>query len=343
MLGYAGWYGRDIYREILFYLPLQQVLLMPPVLYFYFRSLLDQTFQFQKKDWLHFVPAFAYLIYSLLVFMVDHFFSGFYYFYENQRDKDFEDWYNGLGVASMLFYLLVSLKQYECYRRISVEELSFADAVSFSWARKILWSFIILLILRILFFVLHPEWGSFGQKFWYYIAFSLLLYYISIRGYFNTVSSKVSFQNVSQAEGLPNLIELNLKPIILEDKEKESDLEEELALTHWAEQLEELMKREKLYEQPELVISDLAKRMGLPSKKISQIINQRMGVNFNDYVNRHRTWAVLKKLENGMHHRQTLLSIAFECGFNSKTTFNRAFKKITSKNPKDFIDKLGKI
>ena len=67
MFGYAGWYSKPILRDILFYVPFQQLLLLAPVLYFYFKTLLDKSFSFSKKDYFHFLPSALYLIYSLIV------------------------------------------------------------------------------------------------------------------------------------------------------------------------------------------------------------------------------------------------------------------------------------
>ncbi|MFM8912794.1 MAG: helix-turn-helix domain-containing protein [Flammeovirgaceae bacterium] len=62
-------------------------------------------------------------------------------------------------------------------------------------------------------------------------------------------------------------------------------------------------------------------------------------MNFNDFVNHYRIKALLHRIEEGEHTIQTLLSLAFECGFNSKSTFNRAFKRATLLNPKEYIEK----
>ena len=65
-------------------------------------------------------------------------------------------------------------------------------------------------------------------------------------------------------------------------------------------------------------------------------------MNFNDFVNKYRINAFLQKIAEGEHNIQTFLSLAFECGFNSKSTFNRAFKRATSLNPKEYIEKKTK-
>jgi len=93
MLGYAGWYSQQPYRDILFYVPFQQLFLLPPVLYFYFKNLLDKSFQFSTKDYIHFIPATIYLIYSIAIFITDKVFLNEYYFYADGKDKDFSNWY----------------------------------------------------------------------------------------------------------------------------------------------------------------------------------------------------------------------------------------------------------
>ena len=72
---------------------------------------------------------------------------------------------------------------------------------------------------------------------------------------------------------------------------------------------------------------------------LSKAINQGFGLNFNDFINQHRIEKVKQKLYTGEQKTKTLLGIAYDCGFNSKATFNRAFKKATGLSPKDWITK----
>jgi len=111
----------------------------------------------------------------------------------------------------------------------------------------------------------------------------------------------------------------------------------------WKEKIETLMCNNKMYENPQLVISDISSKLGTHSKKVSQVINQGFNMNFNDFINHYRITYFLQKIQGGEHNIQTFLSIAFECGFNSKSTFNRAFKRATSLNPKEYIENITKI
>ena len=81
MLGYAGWYSKKITSEILFFIPFMQVLLIGPVIYFYTKSLLNPSFKISKKEWYHLIPAIAYLIYSLIIFITDKLILDEFYFY----------------------------------------------------------------------------------------------------------------------------------------------------------------------------------------------------------------------------------------------------------------------
>lgn len=347
MLGYAGWYSQQPYRNILFYVPFQQLFLLPPVLYFYFKNLLDKSFQFSTKDYIHFIPATIYLIYSIAIFITDKVFLNEYYFYADGKDKDFSYWYQIAGLFSLIYYLIESLKTYYKYKTITYNVVSFADSVMFKWAKRFLIAFLLIIAIRIVFFIVNPEWDEFGKKFWYYVCFSILFYYMSISGYTNSILSVTSFKDSpvnSDAElkfEIDNNIETEL-PLTSPDNEKLEEKNEIPDLDTWKEKIENLMVVDKMYENPELVISDLSNILGTHSKKVSQVINQGFNMNFNDFVNHYRINAFLQKVQEGEHNIQTFLSLAFECGFNSKSTYNRAFKRATSLNPKEYIEKKHK-
>ncbi len=334
MFGYAGWYSKEIYRNILFYTPFQQLFLLAPVLYFYFKTLLDKSFSFSARDYIHFLPATFYLIYSIVVFLTDKVILKEYYFYADGKDKDFSIWYQIIGLLSLTYYLIQSLKTYNEYKTITYNIVSFADSVMFRWAKRFLITFLMLIAIRIVFFIANPEWDEFGKKFWYYVCFSLLFYYVSISGYTNSVLSTTSFKDS------PKSFENDLNLSADETTSDKNTFKTEIAdLDIWKEKIESLMLIDKMYENPELVISDLSNRLGTHSKKISQVINEGFGMNFNDFVNHYRTKALIAKIEEGEHNIQTLLGLALDCGFNSKSTFNRAFKRATNVSPKEFIEK----
>lgn len=96
------------------------------------------------------------------------------------------------------------------------------------------------------------------------------------------------------------------------------------------------MDTKQPYLQPDLSLSDLANELKTNTSVLSQLINAGFNKNFNDFINGYRVAAYLEKAGTAQYQHLTLLAIAFECGFNSKTTFNRAFKKMTGKAPSNF-------
>ena len=330
MLGYAGWYGRSSYREYLFFITFQQLFLIGPVFYFYVQTLLNSKLELTRKDLLHFLPAAIYLIYSLFIFIVDKLILEEFYFYADDRDKDLAFWYQMSGLVSMLFYLFLSLRFYQHYRKLSLQEVSFADEIAFKWVKNFAIAFGLILLLRVLFFVLNPEWGQFGRKYWYYLCFSILLMYISITGYSNTIRTTIRLGLSQMGTFVPPdkefMVEMNPGPV------------EDLGLKEWKNKIIQLFEIENVYQNTNLTLTDLARQLNTNRNIISKSINQEFGMNFNDFVNERRAEAVITKLKNGEHKQNTLLGIALDCGFNSKTTFNSSFKKHTGSTPKQFIE-----
>lgn len=349
MTGFGGWYDTQPFRDVLFYVPFQHLYFIGPVIFFYIQSLLNPSFRFRKKDWPHLVPGILYLLFSVVMVVTDKLVLKKYFFLANGADPDFDAWYQVTGFISMLLYFFLSLRYYNLYKKLMVQVISYADVVMFRWVRNFLLAFLLMLIVRFGFYVTElfiPE--SYINSWWYFFVFAIIFYYIAITGYANSVETKIAFR--------PNL--LAYRPaLVLNYADDETTVEEaevieiETLLVNkkndtqeireWKEKLWRLMKDGKAYEDPELSLAQVAKQLQSNPSIVSRMVNQGFGINFNDFVNQFRIEAVKEKLAGGEHKRQTLLSIAYECGFNSKATFNRAFKKATGKNPKEYIATPG--
>lgn len=343
MFGYANWYAYDGYREFLFFLPTQQVLLLGPVLYFYTQSLLNPGFRLKKKDYLHFLPAGVYLGYSLLIFLVDVFFVEEYYFYSDGRDKDLSLWYQVAGWLSMFIYLILSLRYYQLYKKLIYQVTSNAESLLFRWIQRYLLVFLFILSLRFLFWLIAPEWGDFGNKYWYYLLFSIALLYIALQGYATIVRASVPFDLNLFSKDAVYLIKSPAtqlrEHIPLEQKQPKQE-EVFPDLEQWKTTLQDAMKNQQLYKNPKLTLSQVAESLETNSKTISRIVNLGFDKNFNDYINDFRILAILRQFEQDSHQQKTLLAIALEAGFNSKATFNRAFKKHTGSTPKRYLEQF---
>ncbi|MDB5013612.1 MAG: helix-turn-helix transcriptional regulator [Daejeonella sp.] len=103
------------------------------------------------------------------------------------------------------------------------------------------------------------------------------------------------------------------------------------------EELGRIMATEKLYKNPELTLSELASALNVNANNLSQVINSYENIPFYDYINNLRI-AEFKRIAHLPENKKfTLLTIALEAGFNSKSTFNRNFKKATNLTPKEYL------
>ena len=88
---------------------------------------------------------------------------------------------------------------------------------------------------------------------------------------------------------------------------------------------------------PGLRLSGLSRDLQIPSRHISQVVNQAFGVNFNAFVNQYRIWEFKNLVAKGMLHTFSIEGLIRESGFNSKTTFYKAFQELESQDLKDFL------
>lgn len=102
--------------------------------------------------------------------------------------------------------------------------------------------------------------------------------------------------------------------------------------------LEEHMSSKKPWLNSELSITDVARSIGVTRHQLTQAINERLGMNFNSYINGYRIRYIVDEMEKGATDecRRTFLELAMNAGFNSKATFNRVFRDITGMTPSQY-------
>ena len=348
MLGFAGWYDNQPYRDILFYTPFQQLFLIGPVLFFYIQSLLNPSYTFCKKDFLHLLPGMLYISYTLIMLVTDKFILQEYYFLSDGSDRDFDLWYQTAGFVSMLIYFLLSLRYYSLYKKFMVQVVSYADRLLFRWVKNFLYAFLVMLLIRMAFYFASTipafERLSYVGAWWQYFSFAIISYYIAISGFSNVITTKIPFSFSLVGYTPPLLLhtgEENSNGKEADVIDIEPKLEKSIAdrsfVKEWMPRIEKVMQEDRLYENAELSLSALAKNLNTNASILSKAINQGFHANFNDFINSYRVEAVKKMLESGEQKTQTLLGIAYSCGFNSKATFNRAFKKSTGRTPKEWL------
>ncbi|RKF31794.1 DNA-binding protein [Sphingobacterium siyangense] len=113
------------------------------------------------------------------------------------------------------------------------------------------------------------------------------------------------------------------KPLISIEKEYNEELL----------RLKQYMIEEKPFLNPSLTIQDISSEIGIPTRELSVLINHRLGQHFYDFVNTYRIESAMEILKDVTKRKVTILEILYEVGFNSKSSFNTAFKKHTGNTP----------
>lgn len=101
------------------------------------------------------------------------------------------------------------------------------------------------------------------------------------------------------------------------------------------------MRERKPYLESQLTIKDLADTLQVNPKHLSQVINEQLDQNFFNYINSYRVNEVKNRIADPDYRHLTVLGIALDCGFNSKSSFNSVFKKITGQTPTSYKSELS--
>lgn len=304
----------------LYFLPIFYSFAFGPLIYLYVKSLTNNAFRLSRNDAWHFVPVVLQ--------------AGLYWFL-SFRSYAFRNWFwstihypityslefDGTWV-SLFIYLLLSLRLLQKYGQYVQENFSETSQLTLRWLR------ILLLILMLVCgqwaieLVLRHGFELYYQYDYSYWLLGLLLIVMGTGGLQQSNLSNVQFREES-APPLPPKAVVDIAPAYIE-------------------RVRLAMEKDKLYLNPTLTLTELSQHIGLNSKVVSQVINAGLGKSFNDFVNEYRVDEVKQRLRSDDLNRFTLLGIAFESGFNSKTTFNRIFKHHTGQSPSGFATLAAK-
>ena len=215
--------------------------------------------------------------------------------------------------------------------------VSYADNFLFKWVKTFLIAFLSMQMLQVAFFVLGFFYNieTYVGSWWYFFCFAIIMLYIAISGYNNNLDTYIPFE-FDSFQNQKVLLLSSTSPEIAVELNLETNFNNE-DISDWKNKITTLFEVEQAAQNPELTLNDLAKNLKTNVSLVSKVINQGFAMNFNDFVNKYRIDQVKLAFQNGDHKKTTLLGIAFDCGFNSKATFNRAFKKNTGLSPKDYL------
>jgi AraC-like DNA-binding protein len=352
MTGFAGWYDQQPYRDFLFYIPMQHLFFIGPVVYWYTRSLLNPGFQAGRKEWVHFLPGFLYLLLCVVMVVTDKIILKEYFFLASEADPDFDVWYQVAGFISMFAYAILSLRYYYLFRRIIVQLASYADTLHFGYVRNFLMAFAGMLFMRIVFFAIDKISGlDYIGSWWYFLGFAILFYYMAISGYAARPQMRIPYQfamrNHQQViqlvtDGDQTIKEGDFLLLDYQESPKENVVNKDAGLDFifWKEKIQFALEKECLYENPDLTLTLLSKHLKTNASVVSKVVNDSFGQNFNDLVNSFRVAAVKTAIQQGEYKQTSLEGLGYQNGFNSKATFFRAFKKQAGITPAEYVSSI---
>ena len=342
MLGFGNWYdSRDHHSTFMFYFPFHNFLLIGPVIYFYFRSLTNHKFKLEQKHWWHFLPGLLYLSIDLAIFIVDfgilHWGLGYplLFFYETKGFlSEIVPYYvnvimQPITIIAVMVYITMTIIEYTQYRKYINNYFSATEEISFNWLRNLLLVVIIGITVNWGFKIADQFISMTYISYWNaHLAIATMIYFISIQGFIAThkIPQKLSFEPEAYAQ--------------VDKESKTTEKESVPELQKWKKKIEKIMKEQQPYLNPNLSLTDLAQQLSTNTSILSKVINTGFQQNFNDFINSHRVQMMQQKLQASENRQFTLTSLAYDCGFNSKATFNRAFKKFVGLSPKEYLNSL---
>ncbi|MBR8537530.1 AraC family transcriptional regulator, partial [Carboxylicivirga sediminis] len=313
-----GWFESYPY---LFAIRVPNELLFGPFLYMYFMQLAKRRIDFSLKFFSHLyiLGLSLLLVIPLLIFYKTPF--G----HNPWMDRYFE-YYQLIGTEIVsIQFVVYSFIVYTRLKKKGFMELAKEHPVwsaHFRYIRLIS----ILLIVHGLTRLLEVNLGLYHASFQKYFEFGNVLIYSAVGLIF-------TYSLISN----PVVLHYDTSLFNLSGKKKKegTSLEKEEAL-YYMSKLNKHMELARPYLNPDLSVQELAEQVKLTARIISEVVNNVIGQNFNDYINNYRIEEYKRLCADASKAHYTVLALGYEAGFKSKTTFNTAFKKFTGKTPSEY-------
>lgn len=306
-----------------------------PFLYLYTLALTNRRLSL-KISMLHFVPVIAVVMY-VIPFLVLPLEQKIYVYKNNGAGYEtFNQIKTFAIIISGVLYVALSSLVLRKHRKSIEQQFSNTEKINLEWLQYLIYWIGVIWIFVI-----------FGNDDW---IFGTTVLFISFIGFFG-----IRQVGIFHSQEVPTNKEESV--IIATEKSIEEEVGTQLSGQEKRKyqksglrsdnsetlhrQLNQVMQDEKFYCESELSLSELASRLSTQPNYLSQVINEREGKSFYDYINTLRIEEFKRLADSPESRKYTLLALAEQCGFNSKSSFNRYFKKVTGQSPSEFMQAVS--
>ncbi len=305
-------------------------LLHGPFLYLYINYLASGSRAFRTNDLWHFFPVVLFNLYLLISLLLPR--------VSERISLDHVSGHTNPPTIYMLFLLLTAISG-PVYIFLSINVLrkhhfavfdyfSYSEKVDLKWLRTLVAIFGIVWTSLMIITVIHHVFHLFSMAFCTDGLFLSLSVFILLIGYFG-LRQEAIFVSGSRDT-------LSTESRKTEKARHQGPLPDANAAARHLERLQQVMVSEKAYLEAGLTLPQLATMAGISTHELSRLINEHLHKSFFDYVNGFRVEHAKHMIADPDNDKLSLLGIAFESGFNSKTAFNRVFKKLSGETPSEY-------
>jgi AraC-like DNA-binding protein len=290
--------------------------LYTPFFYLYVLSVLRTKFRFKKRDVLHFLPFVLFFLYL----------AATHYFLPAPVKREMiargevllplqVKWLNIVLHVQILIYVAGTVAELRKYRARLKNLYSSIETVNYNWIRSIFIGLFLLWCFNVLRF-----FSELADESMLRTIETILLFYFLMLIYF------IFFKAMTYPQVFAGIEEKTMKRSFLSDSNRDQYMRQLIAC----------MESEEPFLNPNLTIFDLAELSSIPHRALSELINSTLDKNFYDFINEYRVKKAQALLTDPAKDNITILGILYEAGFNSKSVFNSAFKKITGITPSQY-------
>ena len=302
-----------------------------PLLYLYILSVIYSDFKLKQKHLLHLIPFILLNVVLIPRYYGVDFDEKMIYLEKSSFERMAEIKFSYVLLhLQMAGYFIVSFIAVKRYKNLLLENYSDASLFNYTWMFTLLVIFAIgalVASIKNVYMFLHIEDAYYySMVFAAFLSLGFIIWLV-----FKALMSPELFKGIdSNLQLVKNMVSVEEKPFSVSVTKRDPEIQARI------DNLEIFMSESQAYLDPSLTLYNLAKQIEIPDRELSIIINRDLDQHFFDFVNGYRIRKSMEILKDPNKSELTVLEILYDVGFNSKSSFNTAFKKYTGLTPTQF-------